>query len=120
MLPLIISSDSHVFEPPDLWQTRIDAAFRDRAPRIERIDGGAVGPKAWRLACEVRSAPISIRQIACIALSAALIFPSSDFGPHLVPLHTIIMPQRTEITQFIFGQPLSDHLVQCETYKSSD
>jgi hypothetical protein len=29
-----------VFEPPDLWQTRIDAAFRDRAPRIERIDGG--------------------------------------------------------------------------------
>jgi hypothetical protein len=39
MLPLILSSDSHVFEPPDLWQTRIDAAFRDRAPRIERIDG---------------------------------------------------------------------------------
>src|SRR3977135_4251729 len=39
MPPLILSSDSHVFEPPDLWQTRIDAAFRDRAPRIERIDG---------------------------------------------------------------------------------
>jgi hypothetical protein len=39
VLPLILSSDSHVFEPPDLWQTRIDAAFRDRAPRIERIDG---------------------------------------------------------------------------------
>jgi hypothetical protein len=35
----ILSSDSHLFEPPDLWQTRIDAAFRDRAPRIERIDG---------------------------------------------------------------------------------
>jgi len=27
MLPLILLSDSHVFEPPDLWQTRIDAAF---------------------------------------------------------------------------------------------
>ena len=40
MLPLVLSSDSHVFEPPDLWKTRIDAAFRDRAPRIERIDGG--------------------------------------------------------------------------------
>jgi len=39
MLPLILSSDSHVFEPPDLWQTRIDAAFRDRAPRIQRVDG---------------------------------------------------------------------------------
>jgi hypothetical protein len=44
MLPLVLSplvlwSASHVFEPPDLWQTRIDAAFRDRAPRTERIDG---------------------------------------------------------------------------------
>jgi predicted TIM-barrel fold metal-dependent hydrolase len=38
MLPLVLSSDSHVFEPPDLWQTRIDRPFRDRAPRIERID----------------------------------------------------------------------------------
>src|SRR5262249_8954134 len=36
---LIISSDSHVFEPPDLWTTRIDSAFRDRAPRMQRIDG---------------------------------------------------------------------------------
>ena len=36
---LILSSDSHVFEPPDLWTTRIDTAFRNRAPRIQRIDG---------------------------------------------------------------------------------
>jgi hypothetical protein len=47
MLPLVLSSDSHVFEPPNLWQTRIDAAFRDRAPRIERIDGGD------QIACEI-------------------------------------------------------------------
>ena len=52
MLPLIISSDSHVLEPPDLWQTRIDAAFRDRAPRIERIDGG--DPSSLR---RIRSSP---------------------------------------------------------------
>src|SRR2546421_4015099 len=40
MVPaLILSSDSHVFEPPDLWTTRIDAAFRDRAPRMQRLDG---------------------------------------------------------------------------------
>jgi predicted TIM-barrel fold metal-dependent hydrolase len=37
---VILSSDSHVFEPPDLWTTRIDATFRDRAPRMVRIDGG--------------------------------------------------------------------------------
>src|ERR1700674_2599164 len=35
----ILSSDSHVFEPPDLWTTRIGAPFRDRAPRMGRIDG---------------------------------------------------------------------------------
>ncbi len=35
--PLIISSDSHVFEPPDLWTERIDREFRDRAPRMERV-----------------------------------------------------------------------------------
>jgi hypothetical protein len=40
MLSLVLSSDSRVFEPPDLWQTRIDRAFRDRAPRIERIEDG--------------------------------------------------------------------------------
>jgi predicted TIM-barrel fold metal-dependent hydrolase len=40
MLPaLVLSSDSHVFEPPDLWTTRIDPAFRHRAPRMQRIDG---------------------------------------------------------------------------------
>src|SRR5262245_21705544 len=36
---VILSSDSHVFEPPDLWAKRIDRAFRDRAPRIQRIEG---------------------------------------------------------------------------------
>ena len=36
----IVSADSHVFEPPDLWTTRIDAKFRDRAPRIIREKDG--------------------------------------------------------------------------------
>jgi predicted TIM-barrel fold metal-dependent hydrolase len=36
---LILSSDSHVFEPPDLWTNRIDRAFRRRAPRMRRING---------------------------------------------------------------------------------
>ena len=35
----VLSSDAHVCEPPDLWTKRIDAAFRDRAPRMERVDG---------------------------------------------------------------------------------
>lgn len=34
---MILSSDSHVFEPPDLWTQRIDKAFKDRAPRMRRV-----------------------------------------------------------------------------------
>ena len=34
---LIVSSDSHVFEPPDLWTTRIDPKFRGREPRMKRV-----------------------------------------------------------------------------------
>jgi hypothetical protein len=33
MEELIISSDSHVIEPPDLWEKGMPASLRDRAPR---------------------------------------------------------------------------------------
>jgi predicted TIM-barrel fold metal-dependent hydrolase len=32
----LISADSHIVEPPDLYASRIDPRFRDRAPRMER------------------------------------------------------------------------------------
>ena len=32
----LISSDSHVVEPPDLWTTRVDSRFKDRAPYLVR------------------------------------------------------------------------------------
>ena len=31
----LLSSDSHIVEPADLWLTRMDKKWRDRAPRIE-------------------------------------------------------------------------------------
>jgi predicted TIM-barrel fold metal-dependent hydrolase len=34
----IISSDNHIYEPPDLWTSRVDARFRDRAPRVVRLE----------------------------------------------------------------------------------
>ena len=37
--PIVISSDSHVFEPPDLWTTRIDSEFKERAPHMRHVDG---------------------------------------------------------------------------------
>ncbi len=30
----IISADSHVCEPPDLWTSRLDVRYRDRGPRV--------------------------------------------------------------------------------------
>lgn len=40
----VISSDDHVWEPRDLWATRLQEQFRDRGPRIEQIKGGG---DAW-------------------------------------------------------------------------
>ncbi len=34
----VISSDNHVFEPADLWTTRGESKFKDRAPHIERLE----------------------------------------------------------------------------------
>ena len=35
----LISADSHVVEPPDLWEERIDRQFKDAAPRLVEHDG---------------------------------------------------------------------------------
>ncbi len=35
----IISADSHMMEPPDLWTTRLDSSLRERAPRVVRQEG---------------------------------------------------------------------------------
>ena len=34
----LISADSHIVEPPDLYTNRIEPKFRDRAPRLERLE----------------------------------------------------------------------------------
>ena len=35
-LPLIISVDDHVVEPPDVWQSRLPSKFAEVGPRIVR------------------------------------------------------------------------------------
>ena len=36
----LISADSHMCEPPNLWVDRIDKPYRDRAPRtVKGLDG---------------------------------------------------------------------------------
>jgi predicted TIM-barrel fold metal-dependent hydrolase len=36
----LVSADSHIAEPPDLWTSRIDPEFRDRAPHLVRNGDG--------------------------------------------------------------------------------
>lgn len=39
----VLSADSHVLEPPDLWQKRMQSRFRDRAPRLVHEANGRKG-----------------------------------------------------------------------------
>ncbi|HKE72329.1 MAG TPA: amidohydrolase family protein [Acidimicrobiales bacterium] len=57
-IPRIISVDDHVVEPPDLWQDRLPARFKERGPRVERIFG-RIGPDGHGGFCMVedRDAP---------------------------------------------------------------
>jgi predicted TIM-barrel fold metal-dependent hydrolase len=38
----IIDADAHVYEPPDVWQQRVPAAMRARAPKVARTEEGDV------------------------------------------------------------------------------
>src|SRR5262245_15614558 len=59
----LISADSHVNEPPDLWTSRVPAEYRDRAPRVERFENG----DAWVL--EGVDDPITFGMNACAGLA---------------------------------------------------
>ena len=58
----LVSADSHVNEPPDLWTSRVPASLRDRAPRIEHFDEG----DAWVL--DGVGDPINFGMNACAGL----------------------------------------------------
>ena len=49
MASQVLSADSHVLEPPDLWTTRMQRKFRDRAPHLIHEYNGQTGDF---LACE--------------------------------------------------------------------
>ena len=42
-IPMIVSVDDHVVEPPHLWQTWLPAKFKERGPRIERFQQRVAG-----------------------------------------------------------------------------
>ena len=36
----VISADSHMMEPADLWETRLDSKFRERSPKVVKSESG--------------------------------------------------------------------------------
>jgi len=36
----ILDADAHVNEPPDTWQDRVPAKWRERAPKVVKSDRG--------------------------------------------------------------------------------
>ena len=51
----IISSDDHIYEPIDLWTSRMDRKYLDRCPRIERTESGG----DWWICDEVMVNPVT-------------------------------------------------------------
>src|SRR5215469_3192947 len=51
----VISADSHVIEPGDLWTQRLDRAFADRAPRVGT---NPIGPGYWLTAPGINPFPL--------------------------------------------------------------
>ncbi len=48
----IVDCDSHVNEPPNLWQERVPTKWKERAPRLERVEQGELwlfdrGKEKW-------------------------------------------------------------------------
>jgi predicted TIM-barrel fold metal-dependent hydrolase len=56
----IIDADAHVYEPPDVWQARVPAKLRERAPKVVRNDEGDV----WLFDDGARVRPIGLMAAA--------------------------------------------------------
>ena len=55
---LALSADSHVVEPADLWTARIEAAYRDRAPRVVK-QAASLPAGDWFICENLRPFPVS-------------------------------------------------------------
>ena len=56
----IIDADAHVYEPPEVWQARVPAALRARAPKVARTDEGDV----WSFDDGARLRPVGLMAAA--------------------------------------------------------
>lgn len=57
----IIDADSHVNEPRELWQDRVPANLKERAPKVVELEGGRIG---WSLNEGARIMPVATQAVA--------------------------------------------------------
>src|SRR4030095_4856017 len=56
----IVDADAHVYEPPEVWQARVPARLRERAPQVARTDEG----DAWSFDAGARVRPVGLMAAA--------------------------------------------------------
>ena len=111
MADRLISCDDHMDLgqlPADLWLTRLPAALRDRAPRIEERDGQAVwicDGKVWGSWGGKQPATGDARPVKPLynAFDRAQIYDQSERRPAVAELRLADMDRDGVETQVIFG-----------------
>lgn len=73
----LISADSHVLEPADLWTRRIERRFREQAPRVVHEVGGRTRDL---FVCE-NLRPVAVGSLALAGLEARE-YPRRMSGGH--------------------------------------
>jgi uncharacterized protein len=74
-----ISADSHMTEPPDLWEKRLPDALRDRAPRIPNRDTSSGHERAGGWDPYER-----LKDQAYDGISAEVLYPSRGYAAYTV------------------------------------
>jgi predicted TIM-barrel fold metal-dependent hydrolase len=74
-----ISADSHMTEPPDLWEKRLPPALRDRAPRIPNRDTSSGHERAGGWDPYER-----LKDLAYDGISAEVLYPSRGYAAYTV------------------------------------
>ncbi len=115
----VISSDSHIVEPENLWAERIDARFKERAPRLLHEDGqdqwicdglrfGAIGinqqaglrfenPEALTTGGSMETVPLGgldphehVKDMDVDGVAAGLLYPSQGLTLFRVPATDVL------------------------------
>ncbi len=81
----LISADSHVMEPADFWQTRLDQRYRDRAPHVGISDSAGLlflparGDRAGDLSGNRHRGRLQRQTIGVCTIDKCVEVPSRDY-----------------------------------------